>query len=58
MDQEEFEYLQPIPPSEGDEEVKEEKGLNILTLNKLLTRFSILLAQRRLVKIHTNQEIK
>ena len=58
MDKEESEYLQPIPPSEGDEEVKEEKGLNILTLNKLLIRFSILLAQSRLVKIHTNQKMK
>ena len=33
-----------MPPLEGDE-VKEEKGLKILTPNKLLTRFSILLAQ-------------
>ena len=34
----------PMPPLEGDEdEVKEEKGLKVLTLNKWLTRFSILL---------------
>ena len=37
----------PLMPSlEGDEEeVKEVKGLKILTPNKLLTRFPILLAQ-------------
>ena len=35
-----------MPPLEGDEEeVTEEKGLNILTPNKLLTRLSILLTQ-------------
>ena len=35
-----------LPPLEGDaEEVKEGKGLKILTPNKLLTRISILLAQ-------------
>ena len=34
-----------MPPLEGDKEVKEGKGLNILTVNKLLTRFPILLAQ-------------
>ena len=35
-----------MPPLEGDpEEVKEGKGLKILTPNKLLTRFSVLLAQ-------------
>ena len=34
------------PLEEGDEEeVKEEKGLKILTQNKLLSRLSILLAQ-------------
>ena len=34
-----------MPTLEGDEEeVKEEKGLKILTRNKLLTRLSILLA--------------
>ena len=35
-----------MPPVEGDEEeVKEGKGLKVLTPNKLLTRLSILLAQ-------------
>ena len=34
-----------MPPLEGDEEVKEEKVLKILTPNKLLTRLSILLGQ-------------
>ena len=36
---EEFVDLPPMPPLEGDEEVKEEKELKILTPNKLLTRF-------------------
>ena len=34
-----------MSPLEGDEEVKEGKGLKILTPNKLLTRLPILLAQ-------------
>ena len=34
-----------LPPLEGNEEVKEGKGLKILTSNKLLTRLPILLAQ-------------
>ena len=34
-----------MQPLEGDEEVKEGKGLRILTQNKLLTRLPILLAQ-------------
>ena len=34
-----------MQPLEGDEEVKEGKGLRILTPNKLLTRLPILLAQ-------------
>ena len=34
-----------MPPLEGDEEVKEGKKLNILTSNKILTRFPILLTQ-------------
>ena len=34
-----------MPPLEGDEKVKERKGLKILTPNKLLTRLSILLVQ-------------
>ena len=33
-----------MPPVEGDERVKW-KGLKILTINKLLTRLTILLAQ-------------
>ena len=38
--------ISDIPPLEGDEEeVKERKGLKILTPNKLLTRLPILLAQ-------------
>ena len=38
--------LDDLPPLEGDkEEVKEGKGLKILTPNKLLTRLPILLAQ-------------
>ena len=40
------EDLSDIPPLEGEEEeVKEEKGLKILNLNKLLTRLPILVAQ-------------
>ena len=35
-----------MPPLEGDEEeIKEGKGIKILTPNKLLTRFQVLLAQ-------------
>ena len=34
-----------MPPLEVDEEVKEGKGLKVLTRNKLLTRLLILLAQ-------------
>ena len=38
--------ISETPLQEGDEEeVKEEKGLKILTQNKLLSRLSILLAQ-------------
>ena len=37
-----------MPPLEGDEEeVKEGKGIKILTQNKLLTSFQLLLAQRK-----------
>ena len=37
-----------MPPLEGDEEeVKERKGLQLLTPNKLLTRLPILSAQRK-----------
>ena len=34
-----------MPPLEGNEKVKEEEGLKILTPNTLLTRLPILLAQ-------------
>ena len=34
-----------MPPLKGDEEVKEGKGLKILTTNKLLTKLSVLLVQ-------------
>ena len=37
--------LSDIPPLNGDEEVREIKGLKILTPNKLLTKLPILLAQ-------------
>ena len=37
--------LSGIPPLEGDEEVKEGKGLKILTPNKLLTLLPVLLVQ-------------
>ena len=33
------------PPEGGEEEVKEGKGLKVLTPNKLLTRLPVLLAQ-------------
>ena len=38
-------YLPTMPPVDSDSEVKEGKGLTILTQNKLLTRLQILLAQ-------------
>ena len=37
--------LSNMPPLEGDEEVKQGKGLKMLSLNKLLTRLPILLPQ-------------
>ena len=44
----EFFDIPDMPPLEGDEEeVKEGKGLKILTPNKLLTRLPILLTQIR-----------
>ena len=44
-----------MPPLKGDEEeVKEEKGLEISTLNKFLTRLPILLAQ---VKGHVQNSV-
>ena len=40
--------LPPMPPLEGDEEeAKEETRIKILTLNKVLTRLPVLLAQIR-----------
>ena len=47
-DKEEFVHLSDMPPLEIDEEVKEEKGLKILTPNKLLTRLRISLAQTKI----------
>ena len=45
-DKDESTDIPPMPPLDDDkEEVKEEKGLKILTPNKLLTCFLILLAQ-------------
>ena len=43
-----FVHLSDIPPREVDEEVKEEKGLKIVTPNKLLTRLRISLAQKKI----------
>ena len=39
------EELDDLPPLEDYKEVKEGRGLKILTTNKLLTRLSVLLAQ-------------
>ena len=45
-DKDESTDIPPMPPLDDDkEEVKEEKGLKVLTPNKLLTCFLILLAQ-------------
>ena len=44
-DNEESEDIRKMPPLEGDEEVKEVKGLKRLTPNKLLTRIPVSLAQ-------------
>ena len=44
-DKEESTDVPPIPPLEGDEEIKGGKELKFLTPNKLLTRLPILLAQ-------------
>ena len=44
-DSDEFIDIPDISPLEGDEEVKEGKGLTILTPSKLLTRSLTLLAQ-------------
>ena len=37
-----------MPPGDG-EEVKERKGLKVLTQNKLLTRFPVLLVQIKVI---------
>ena len=42
---EDEEELDGMPPPEGDGEVKERKGLKILTPKKFLTKLPILLAQ-------------
>ena len=44
-DEEEIDDIPPLAPLEGDEEVKEEKGLKILTPNKPLIRLSVLLTK-------------
>ena len=44
-DKEESVDLSDMPVLEGDEEIKQGKGLKILTPNKLLTRLPVLLAQ-------------
>ena len=44
-DDEELEDILNIPPLESDEEVKEGKGLKILTPNELLSRLPIFLVQ-------------
>ena len=44
-DKKESADLSDMPPLEGDEEVKEGKGLKILTPKKLLNRLPVLLAQ-------------
>ena len=48
--------LSDMAPLEGDEAVKEGKLLKIFNSNKLLTRFTILLAQTKAETIHTNQK--
>ena len=46
IDKEELTDIQQMPQLEGDEdEVEKEKGLKVLTSNKLLTRLPILLVQ-------------
>ena len=45
IDKEESVDLSDMLPLEGDEKAKEGKGLKILTLNEMLTRLQMLLAQ-------------
>ena len=52
-----LEWPDNMPPLEVDEEVKEEKGSQILTPIKLLTRLPILSAQIK-AGIHTNYKMK
>ena len=47
-----------MPPLEGDEQVKEGTGLKILTPNKVLTRLSMLLAQKKLETVRTKSKMK
>ena len=44
---EESDVLSSMLPLEGDEEVKQRRGLKILSPNRLLTRLPILLAQTK-----------
>ena len=46
--------LSNIPPLEADKEGKEEKGIKILTPNKLFTRFPVILAQIKAGTIYAN----
>ena len=45
-----------MPPVEGDEKLKQGKGLKILTPNKLLTRLRTLLAQLAQIKAGNNSD--
>ena len=45
-----------MPPVEGDEKLKQKKGLKILTPNKLLTRHRTLLAQLARIKAGNNSD--
>ena len=43
-------YLPPMPPLQGyEKEAKQEKGLKILTPNKLLIKLTVILAQKKAV---------
>ena len=58
-DDEEFADIEILPLLEGDEEeVKKEKGLKVLTPDKLLTRLPILLAQIKAGNNSTNLKIE
>ena len=47
-DKEKIDDIPPMPPGD-EEEVKERKGLKVLTQNKLLTRFPVLLVQIKVI---------